>query len=205
MRKMVYVFFSILLVAAIIVMLGIIPLSFLNPLQQANHAKANGAIIVLNQPDEFQKIDFERGASAVQHLGVDIEDSAVKNVTETTHIQLIRGHSLDVTGNATSWMFIVAQPGKVSLATYDRRGQTVNAWQGDFPEKEIVISEILPPRDLFSKNRDQIFLNPEAITTESIDLALAENNYYLTITSAGKIRNLVFDAKTGVLTSSNDK
>lgn len=205
MRKMAIVFFFILLVAAIIVMLGIIPLSFLNPFQQTTPAKADAAILVLNQPDEFQRINFETGARDVQHLGTDVEDSTVKNVSETTHIQLIRGHNLDATGNATSWMFIITQPGIVSLATYDRRGQTVNPWQGDYPEKEIIIGEILPPRDLFSKNRDQIFPDPGAITTASIDLALVENNYYLTITHAGKIRNLVFDAKTGALTSSNDK
>jgi hypothetical protein len=92
----------------------------------------------------------------------------------------------------------------VSLVTYDRSGEKVDTWLGRYPEKEIIISQIITPRKLFEKNREQIFKTPQAITTESRELALAEGNYYLTITGQGKTRSLVFDAKTGALTSSND-
>lgn len=204
MRKGAYVFFFILLVVAIVVMIAGNPLSFFNPSQKATHSKVDVGFVVLNQSDEFVRINFEEIAPNVKYVGINREESPSQNTTKTTHIHLIRGYKLDATGNASSWIFVVRQPQQVSLVTYDRSGETVNTWLGGYPEKEIIISEIITPRKLFEKNRDQIFKTPQAITTESRELALAEGNYYLTINGPQKTRYLVFDAKTGVLTSSND-
>lgn len=208
MRKVAYVFFFILLVVAIIVLMGGIPLPFSGPSPQATHTKVDVGFVVLNQSDEFQRVNFEDVAPKVPYLGFDREGSTAENTAEktaeTTHIQLIRGYNLDARGNATSWIFVVRQPNQVSLVTYDRYGEKVNTWLGRYPEKEIIISQIVPPSELFDRNRARIFTTPQAINTESRELALAEGNYYLTITGQGKTRYLVFDAKTGALTSSND-
>lgn len=208
MRKMTYVFFFILLVIAIIVMIAGNPFSFFNPSPKAIDSKVDIGFIVLNQSDEFDRVNFEDIAPNVQYLGFNPEDSTsertAQNTSETTHIQLIRGFNLDATGNASSWIFIIQQPEQVSLVSYDHFGEKTNAWLGKYPEKEIIISEIITPRELFEKNRGKIFSTPQAISAESRELALAESNYYLTITGPGKTRYLIFDAKTGALTSSND-
>jgi hypothetical protein len=204
MRKVAYVFFFILLVVAIIVMIVGNPLSFFNPSQQATQSKVDVGFVVLNQSDEFVKINFEDIAQDVSYVGINREENPFENTTKTAHIQLIRGYKLDTTGNASSWIFVVREPQQVLLVTYDRSGETVNNWQGGFPENEITISEIITPRKLFEKNREQIFSTRQAITNESRELALADGKYYLTITGQGKSRLLVFDAKTGALTSSND-
>ena len=204
MRKVAYVFFFILLVVAIIVLMGGIPLPFFDMSPQATHSKVDVGFVVLNQSDEFERVNFEDVAPNVPYIGFDREGSTAEKTAETTHIQLIRGYNLDATGNASSWIFVVRQPEQVSLVTYDRYGEKVNTWLGRYPEKEIIISQIIPPRELFNRNREQIFPTPQAINTESRELALAEDDYYLTITGQGKTRYLVFDAKTGALTSSND-
>ncbi len=204
MRKVAYVFFFILLVVAIIVMIMVNPLSFFNPSQQATQSKIDIGFVVLNQSNEFVRINFEDIAPDVPYVGINREENPFENTTKTAHIQLIHGYKLDATGNASSWIFVVRQPQQVSLVTYDRSGETVNNWQGGFPENEIIISEIITPRKLFEKNREQIFSTRQAITNESRELALADGKYYLTITGQGKTRLLVFDAKTGALTSSND-
>ena len=204
MRKGAYVFFFILLVVAIVVMIVGNPLSFFNPSPQATHPKVDVGFVVRNQSDEFVRINFEDIAPDIQYVGIMHENITAQNTTGTNHIQLIRGNKLDATGNASSWIFVVRQPQLVSLVTYDRSGETVNTWLGGYPEKEIIISQIITPRKLFEKNREQIFPTPQAITTESRELALADGKYYLTITSQGKTRYLVFDAQTGALTSSND-
>ena len=118
----------------------------------------------------------------------------------------LQSHTIDYDAVAyRAGVILVEDPGAVGpLVTYDRSGEKVNTWLGWYPEKEIIISEIITPRELFKKNREQIFPTPHAITTESRELALAEGSYYLTITGQGKTRHLVFDAKTGALTSSND-
>ena len=204
MRKVAYVFFFILFVVAIIVMIGGNPFSFFNRSPQATHSKVDVGFVVLNQSDEFERVNFEDIAPNVPYSGVNLEDSTSVNTTEKTHIQLIRGYNLDARGNAISWIFVVRQRNQVSLVTYDRYGEKVNAWLGGYPEKEIIISQIIPPREIFNRNREQIFPTSQAITTESRELALAEGTYYLTITGQGKTRILVFDANTGALTSSND-
>lgn len=204
MRKGVYIFFFILFVVAIVVMIGGNPLSFFNLSPQATHSKVNIGFVVLNQSDEFVRINFENIAPDAQYVGINREERPFENSTKTTHIQLIRGYNLDATGNASSWIFVVRQPQQVSLVTYDHSGETVNNWKGWYPEKEIVISQIITPRKLFEKNRDLIFNTPQAITTGSREIALANGSYYLTITGPQKTRYLIFDAKTGALTSSND-
>ena len=204
MRKGAYVFFFILLVVAIVVVMVGNPLSFFYPSPQATHSKVDVGFVVRNQSDEFVRINFEDIAPDIQYVGIMHENITAQNTTGTNHIQLIRGNKLDATGNASSWIFVVRQPQLVSLVTYDRSGETVNTWLGGYPEKEIIISQIITPRKLFEKNREQIFPTPQAITTESRELALADGKYYLTITSQGKTRYLVFDAQTGALTSSND-
>ena len=201
MRKAAYVFFFILLVLAIVVMIGGNPLSFFSPSPQATHSKVDIGFIVLNQSNEFERVNFEDIIPNVPNVGILREDSTSDNITETTHIQLIRGYNLDATGNASSWIFVVRQPELVSLVTYDRSGERVNTWLGRYPEKEIIISQIITPRKLFEKNREQIFPTSLAITTESRELTLADGKYYLTTTGQGKTRYLVFDAKTGALTS----
>ncbi|MFA4826058.1 MAG: hypothetical protein WC593_12975 [Methanoregula sp.] len=204
MRKWAYGFFFLLLVVAIVVMMGGNPLSFFNPSPQATHTKVDAGFVILNQSDEFARVNFEDIAPNVPYAGINREDNIAENITETTHIQLIRGYNLDATGNASSWIFVVRQPEQVSLVTYDHSGEKVNAWQGWYPEKEIITSQIVTPRELFEKNREQIFPAPLAITSGSRELALAEGTYYLTITGQGNTRHLVFDAKTGALISSND-
>jgi hypothetical protein len=204
MRKVAYVFFFILLVVAIIVTIGGNPLSFFNSSPQATLPKVDVGFAVLNQSDEFDRLSFEDIIPIVPVVGINSENSTAENITETTHIHLIRGYNLDATGKASSWIFVVRQPEQVSLATYDHYGEKMTAWLGKYPEKEINISQIITPRELFEKNREQIFPTPKAINIESRELALAEDNYYLTITGQGNTRNLVFDAKTGALTSSND-
>jgi len=204
MRRGAYVFFFILLVVATVVMIVGNPVPFFNRSTQATNSKVDVGFVVLNQSDEFVRINFEDVTPDAQYVGINREESPSENTAKTTHIQLVRGYKLDATGNASSWIFVVRQPQQVSLVNYDRSGETVNTWLGEYPEKEIITSQIITPRKLFEKNREQIFQTPQAITTESRELALAEGKYYLTITGQGKTRYLVFDANTGALTSSND-
>lgn len=208
MRKAAYAFFFILIIVAIIVLIGGISLPFFETSQQNVPQKIDVGFVVLNQSDGSQGVNFEDFAPDVRYLGINWEDSPSANVSEqiatNTHIQLVRGYNVDLTGNASSWLFVVRQPEQVSLVTYDHYGQKVDVWQGKYPEKEIFIDQIITPRALFNLNGKTIFPTQQSVNNESRELALAEDKYYLTITGQEKTRNLVFDAKTGALISSND-
>jgi len=85
MRKVAYVFFFILLVVAIIVIIGVNPVSFFNPSPQASHSKVDVGFVVLNQSDEFERVNFEDIISNVPYIGINLEDSTSDNTTKTKH------------------------------------------------------------------------------------------------------------------------
>jgi len=80
---------------------------------------------------------------------------------------------------------------------------TISNSPGSIQRAEIFIDQILSPRELFEKNR-AVILNPALSGTTTRDLSLSGGNYTVSISGQGSIRTLVFDAKTGVLTSTND-
>lgn len=224
MSKAAYIIFFLLVIAAIVVVLTGLPQSLVAP-------SAPAPIPIQNPVDQIttdqtvipENLDFGVVIKKIPYSGVAWEDTRSNgnipvNVTQTIHFQLARGINVDSTGNASSWVFIVRQPQNISqetfsridetdtisLVTFDFQGYTSNVWPGDYPNNEIAIDTIISPRDLFSKNREVIIPQGGVNSTESRELALVENTYYLTITGGEKTRNLVFDAKTGALTSSND-
>jgi hypothetical protein len=208
MRKAAYLFFFLILIAAVVVMIAGNPLSFFSPPGQDKPGNVDVGFILLDQPEESHRVSFEAVTTNIHLTGYDpeaaVQEKTADLVAETTFIQMIRGHDLDDTGNATSWIFVVRQPEQVSLVTFDRFGQKISQWEGSYPENPINISHIVTPGDLFSKNYQVIFPAPESRQTEVRELALAGDTYYLTMTGAGKTRNLIFDAQTGALVSSND-
>jgi hypothetical protein len=121
------------------------------------------------------------------------------------HIQMVSGENLDDTGNASSWLFIVRYQNKTKFVTYDRDGETILDWSGGYPREEVFPNQVVSPGTLFDQNRDSIFKTPQAISTESRRLVLSGDTYTLTIRGRDSSRILVFDAKTGALTSSNDR
>lgn len=208
MSKAAYVFFFLLLIAVIVVMIAGNPLSLFNPQPQDTKGKVDVGFVLLDQPDPLQKVSFEDSSLNIYTLGFDPEapsaEKTAEQIAETTYIQIIRGYDMDAKGNATSWLFVVQQPEQVSLVTFDRFGESVSTWQGAYPEEATNISQIVKPRELFTKNYDTIFPTPDSVNIESRELALAEDTYYLTIKGQGTTRYLIFDAKTGALTPSND-
>ena len=115
----------------------------------------------------------------------------------------IRGNKLNENGDAKSWTFAVRHNNRTSMVTYDQHGQKSLPGPGTSPG-EIKIDSVISPGDLFLKNRAAIIRDPGNNLTVSQDLVLSMNNYTLTQYGGGTKRVMIFDAKTGALTSSND-
>jgi hypothetical protein len=194
MRKIVYVSIFLLLVIAIIVIVtGGNP--FASPTPQAPAPNVDVGFTVLNQSDRSEQVNFQDIADTASQI------SLMENTTQKLKIHQITANNLNSNGDADSWTFIVRQGIHISMVSFDRFGQTKGNWLGSYPDKEINITAILPPRDLVEKNRDQIFSTPDAATRETRELALVGDSYYLTITGEGKTRQLIFNATTGAMTS----
>jgi len=120
---------------------------------------------------------------------------------DQTHIQMISGDGLDTTGNANSWLIFSHDQDRAIYVLYDNTGEKVSDWPSTLPGQEIPINQIMSPKALFEKNRDLVFSTPDAGSKESRRLMLSGTNYTLTITGKDTTKTLMFDAKTGVLTS----
>lgn len=172
--------------------------------QQAQNGNVNVGISFDNTSDEVRNYSFEEVTSYVYTIPFDPSTDAPPHHDET-HILMVNGENLNDKGNASSWLFILQYQNSTKFITYDQFGERVINWSGGYPPEEVFPDQVVPPGSLFEKNRDSIFKTPQAISTESRRLVLSGGNYTLTIKGENNSRILVFDAKTGALTSSNER
>jgi hypothetical protein len=204
MGKATIVFLAILLIIALYVAIGSNYLPFFGQSAKETPKKINIGFTSYNISSSSLMYNFEDVAKRVKEIEFDNSSGTSQNTTQDLHIQYISGRNMNETGEAASWMFAIRHGNISSVATFDRYGETVVDWPAGFPGQEISLDQIVPPKELFDRNRALLFSPPEDNITVSRDLTLTGNNYTITITGHGKIRVLEFDAKSGALTSSND-
>jgi len=135
---------------------------------------------------------------AQQNL-MDYRPDPTNESTAIKTIYYIHGTNLDVSGNASSWIFGVRHSGGTELLAYDRSGWKTIPWNVSLLSEEIAVDRIVSPGNLFSQNNAVILTNPSTAIPERRDLDLIRGVYTLTITSGSKDRILTFNAATGEL------
>ncbi len=196
-------FFILVLVMAVCVSAGC---SFL-PFSSSNNkeiSKINAGFSSINSSPSHNTYSFDEVTGRLASLSLDSGNGTLTNATEINHVTYIRGSGLDETGAADSWMFAIRYGNRTSLVTYDSRGETISDGVSGFNGQEIFLDRIVSSAVLFNKNRDTIFRMQTEKSPGSMELELWGGNYTLTITGQDKTRILIFDAKTGALTLSND-
>jgi hypothetical protein len=134
-----------------------------------------------------------------QHNLIVYSPDPANESTDIKTIYYIHGTNLDVTGNASSWIFGVRYSGGTALLSYDRGGWIQIPWNASLISEEIDFERIVSPGRLFSQNNAIIFSNTSPTNPERRDLDLIRGIYTLTITSSSKDRILTFNANTGEL------
>jgi len=132
------------------------------------------------------------------------ENASQQTVSLEKRFKSIRGTDLDENGDAISWTFVIEHGEKFSIVTYNSNGVQISNSQGTLRQPEIFTDRIISPRDLFDRNRAVIFNTTRTGTAVTRDISLGGGNYTISIKGHGTPRILVFDATTGVLTSTND-
>ncbi len=195
-------FFTLVLVLAGCVTAGCSYLPFFSS-QSKEIPKINVGFTSANFSNGHGSYSFDDVTGRLPVVDLDAGNASRTNATEGRHILYIRGTDMDETGAAGSWMFAVRHANRTSLVTYDRRGETISDGSTGFTGQEIFLDRIVSPAQLLDMNRAVIFKTlPDG--SESAELELWGGNYTLTITGRDKTRILLFDAKTGALTLSND-
>jgi hypothetical protein len=202
MRRAGLVFFTGLLVLASCFIAGCNSLPVSGSPPQKTPGKIDVGFTGQEIPGTIQRYQFEDTLADLisKDLNATGDDIPI-NVSREKHIKSIRGTDLDEKGAARSWTFIVEHGSQISIVTYNQQGMISSSAPGTIKRAEIFTSQILSPRELFNKNRAVIFNTTMAGTTGSLDLSLSEGYYSLTLSGNGTPENLVFDAKTGALTS----
>ena len=202
MRRRTYVIFSIALVLACCFIAGC---SILSPSNSAPEERVNGGVSFDNTFDEARNYSFEEVISDIYLSPIEGLDRDSPPIIEEMHFLSVSGEGLDGTGNASSWTVVLQYKNQTEFITYDRFGKEVTDWSLGYSGKEVFPAEVISPGTLFNQNRERIFKTPQAISTESRNIELSGGTYTLTILGGNNPRILVFDAKTGALTSSNDR
>jgi hypothetical protein len=155
------------------------------------------ALAALSSPDSQSRWNDSE-------VSLSLENASDEVAFPGKHFRYIRGTDLDENGDAASWTFVVEHGDQFSMVTFNRQGMTIANSPGSIQRPEIFTDQILSPGALFEKNRAAIFNPTWSGTTVTRDLSLSGGNYTVSISGQGSPRTLVFDAKTGVLTSAND-
>ncbi|WP_321505512.1 hypothetical protein [uncultured Methanoregula sp.] len=197
------IFFTIALVLAGCFIMGC---SSTPPAMQPNKTPAGtdfGFRPVTALPDDQQALSFKESTADLAGLYLDAGSRSAPNTSPGNQILYIRGNNLNANGDARSWTFVVRHNNRTSLVTYDLQGRKISEWMGNFSRKEIQLDSIIPPDELFLKNRPAIIGDTKENLTESRDLVLSMDSYTLTVSGRDAKRILVFDAKTGIPLRSN--
>ena len=125
------------------------------------------------------------------------------NGAEKLPVYYIFSRDVDISGNATTWLFGVRQGTGTKLLMYDRTGWKTIPWNATLPSEEIMLNQGVSPGTLFSQNKQVILSTSSPSIPERRDLVLKQGMYTLTINSGSASRTLMFNSTTGVLITSN--
>jgi hypothetical protein len=144
-------------------------------------------------------LGFREVAATLAGLDLSSGNRSASRTPAGKELLFVRGLGIDSSGGAQSWIFAIRENNKDYLVTYDRRGQTIAAWNGAASSRDMATDSIITPDQLVRKNAAAIFDSPAV----SRDLVLMNESYTITLTGPTGTRALVFDARTGGMTGSH--
>ena len=118
------------------------------------------------------------------------------NVTGTSvHQVLGTGMSLD--GRATSWALGLREGEEVRWLTFGLTGWKEISLRAPVPAEEVNLTSVLSPEDLLGMQDGVLSPIMEQLGADTVDIALSEEVYAITIRSDAGMETLAFRADTG--------
>lgn len=118
------------------------------------------------------------------------------NVTGTSVHQVL-GTGVDRDGRATSWALGLRDGEGVRWLTFGLAGWKEISLPAPLPAEEVNITGVLSPGDLLSGQEKVLRPVMERLGADTVDLALAEGVYTVTVHSGAGMETLAFRADTG--------
>ena len=112
-------------------------------------------------------------------------------------VHQVLGTDVEIDGQAASWALGLQDGEEVRWLTYGPAGWQEISLPAPLPAGEVRIADILSPEDLLRGREDMFRPVMERLGADTVDLALAEGVYSVTIRSDAGIETLSFEADTG--------
>lgn len=118
------------------------------------------------------------------------------NITGMSMHQVLGTH-VDLDGRAATWVLGLEDGEEVHWLTFGLMGWKEISLGVPLPGEEVLLDEILSPEDLLSRQEGVLRPVMERLGAETVDLALAEGVYTVTVRSDAGMETLAFRADTG--------
>lgn len=118
------------------------------------------------------------------------------NVTGTTVHQVL-GTGVDPDGRAAAWALGLQEGEEVRWVTFGAAGWKEISLRAPLPADEVLLDGVLSPEDLLRGQEGVLSPVMAELGADTVDLALAEGVYTVTVRSDAKVETLAFRADTG--------
>jgi len=118
------------------------------------------------------------------------------NITGSTVHQVL-GTGVDLDGRAASWALGLREGDGIRWLTFGRGGWSEISLRASLPAEEVLLTEILSPEELLRVQEKTIRPEMVRLGADTIDLALADGVYTITIRTDTGMETLAFRADTG--------
>ncbi|WP_292521792.1 hypothetical protein [Methanoculleus sp.] len=118
------------------------------------------------------------------------------NITGTTVHQVL-GTGVDLDGRAASWALGLRDGEEVRWLTFGISGWKEISLRAPLPAEEVLLDEVLSPEALLAAENGVLAPVMERLGADTVDLALGEGTYTVTVRSDTGMETLLFRADTG--------
>ncbi len=158
----------------------------------ASPPPTGGGITPIDLPEPVETSILTEALAELDLLGAE----GGLNVTGATVHQVL-GTGADSDGRATSWALGLREGDEVHWLAFGRAGWQEISLRAPLPDEEVILAEIISPEDLLHDQNEVIRPVMERLDADTVDLALAEGVYTVTVRSDAGMETLVFRADTG--------
>ncbi len=157
----------------------------------ASPAPSSGGITSIDLPESGTRTLTE----ALAELDLLKGDGGL-NITGASMHQVLGTH-VDLDGRAAAWVLGLEDGEEVRWLTFGLTGWKEISFGAPLPGEEVLLDEILAPEDLLRSQEGVLRPVMERLGAETVDLALAEGVYTVTVRSDAGMETLAFRADTG--------
>ncbi len=151
-----------------------------------------GGITPIDLPEPSEACTLTEALAELDLLGAE----GGLNVTGTSVHQVL-GAGMDLDGRAATWALGLADGEEVRWLTFGAMGWREISLRAPLPTEEVNITGVLSPEDLLATQEGVLRPVMVRLDADTVDIALAEGVYTVTVRSNAGMETLAFRADTG--------